>query len=353
MSKPTQRTPSYCLHRASGQAVVRIDGKDHYLGKYDTPESRAEFDRLIAGWLGNGRCLPIASSAAGLTVNEVIAQELELDYTASIEGITIPAAWVRAAVGLDLPRSKHVAAGLDIGEEGPDLSVLVARAGPVVLPPVSWGRTLTTETAWRARDEGRRLGVQELNYDSGGVGSGVKSTWLTAEREARAAGRPSPLPFRVSPVEAGSSPTETAWPDGLTSKEKFVNLRAEMWWLLRVRFEKSYEFREKGLRHPAEEMISIPDDPDLIAQLSSVLHFRTESGKVQLESKKDMRKRGVKSPDFAEALALSFVPTAHAGTITGVPRAAPPPAHEILKPPPLGVVPRDGGNGWGPAFGIR
>ena len=198
MRKPTQRTSSYCLHKASGQAVVRIDGKDHYLGKYDTPESRAEFDRLIAGWLGNGRCLPIASSAAGLTVNEVIAQELELDYTASIEGITIPAAWVRAAVGLDLPRSKHVAAGLDIGEEGPDLSVLVARAGPVVLPPVSWGRTLTTETAWRARDEGRRLGVQELNYDSGGVGSGVKSTWLTAEREARAAGRPSPLPFRVS-----------------------------------------------------------------------------------------------------------------------------------------------------------
>ena len=38
MSKPTQRTPSYCLHRASGQAVVRIDGKDHYLEKYDTPK---------------------------------------------------------------------------------------------------------------------------------------------------------------------------------------------------------------------------------------------------------------------------------------------------------------------------
>jgi site-specific recombinase XerD len=72
MRKPTQRTPSYCLHKASGQAVVRIDGTDHYLGKYDTPDSRAEYDRLIAEWLGNGRRLPTSSMAAGLSVNEVI-----------------------------------------------------------------------------------------------------------------------------------------------------------------------------------------------------------------------------------------------------------------------------------------
>jgi integrase len=72
MRKPTPRTPSYCLHRASGQAVVRIDGKDHYLGKYDTPDSRAEYDRLIAEWLGNGRSLATATAAAGLSVNEVI-----------------------------------------------------------------------------------------------------------------------------------------------------------------------------------------------------------------------------------------------------------------------------------------
>jgi integrase len=72
MRKPTQRTPAYCLHRASGQAVVRIDGKDHYLGKYDTPDSRAEYDRLVAEWLGNGRSLPPSSTAASLSVNEVI-----------------------------------------------------------------------------------------------------------------------------------------------------------------------------------------------------------------------------------------------------------------------------------------
>jgi hypothetical protein len=49
------RTPSYCHHKATGQAVVRLNGQDHYLGKYDTPESRAEYDRLIAQWLANAR----------------------------------------------------------------------------------------------------------------------------------------------------------------------------------------------------------------------------------------------------------------------------------------------------------
>ena len=72
MRKPIQRTPSYCLHRASGQAVDPHDGKDHYLGKYDTPDSRAEYDRLIAEWLGNGRSLAASTTAAGLSVNEVI-----------------------------------------------------------------------------------------------------------------------------------------------------------------------------------------------------------------------------------------------------------------------------------------
>jgi hypothetical protein len=72
MRKPTQRTPSYCLHRASDQAVVRIDGKDHYLGKYDTPDSRVEYDRLIAEWLGNGRCMLSSSMAAGRSVDEII-----------------------------------------------------------------------------------------------------------------------------------------------------------------------------------------------------------------------------------------------------------------------------------------
>jgi site-specific recombinase XerD len=66
------KTPSYCLHKATGQAVVRIDGKDYYLGRHGSEESRAEFDRLIAEWLNNGRRLAPLTSGEGQTVAELI-----------------------------------------------------------------------------------------------------------------------------------------------------------------------------------------------------------------------------------------------------------------------------------------
>jgi integrase len=73
MKNVSKRTPSYCHHKATGQAVVRIDGKDHYLGKFGTHESQAEYDRLIAEWLGNGRRLASPTAADGLTVAELLS----------------------------------------------------------------------------------------------------------------------------------------------------------------------------------------------------------------------------------------------------------------------------------------
>ena len=66
------RTPSYCHHKGSGQAVVRIDGKDRYLGKFGSEESRREYDRLIAEWLAAGRRLPAGTAGDGLTINELL-----------------------------------------------------------------------------------------------------------------------------------------------------------------------------------------------------------------------------------------------------------------------------------------
>src|SRR5262245_16545914 len=51
------RTPSYRLHRASGQAVVTLSGRDHYLGKFGSTASKAEYERLTSEWLRNGRHL--------------------------------------------------------------------------------------------------------------------------------------------------------------------------------------------------------------------------------------------------------------------------------------------------------
>jgi len=64
------RTPSYRRHKASGQAVVTIDGQDLYLGKYGTKASRQAYDRRISEWLANGRTLPSANG--DLSIAELI-----------------------------------------------------------------------------------------------------------------------------------------------------------------------------------------------------------------------------------------------------------------------------------------
>lgn len=79
MSKRVPRTPDYRLHRPTGQAVVTLNGRDFYLGKYGTPASRADYDRLIAEWLQNGRRLPSAPGAgpSDLSVAELLVQYIE------------------------------------------------------------------------------------------------------------------------------------------------------------------------------------------------------------------------------------------------------------------------------------
>lgn len=67
------RTPSYRLHRPTGQAVVSLNGKDLYLGRHGSPESIAEYDRLIAEWLAGGRGKAPAPSKTDLTVAEAMA----------------------------------------------------------------------------------------------------------------------------------------------------------------------------------------------------------------------------------------------------------------------------------------
>src|SRR5215831_5695108 len=73
--------PAYRLHKQSGQAVVTLtDGlgnrRDVLLGRYETPESRAEYARVILEWETSGRRLPSksaeASAPADLSINELM-----------------------------------------------------------------------------------------------------------------------------------------------------------------------------------------------------------------------------------------------------------------------------------------
>jgi phage terminase large subunit len=229
----------------------------------------------------------------------VLAQEVDIDYNASIEGVVIPAIWILAAVGLKLyPIDRKRYAGLDVADEGANENVLVIRKGSTVEIIENWHSGNTTQTSHKARQICKSLQVHRLAYDSVGVGAGVGGT-LSSFPD---------LPFELQAINGGSSCSDREWSefDGHTSKQLFKNLRAELWWLVRRRFEKTWERVNNISDYPDDELISIPNDSELIAQLSQPLYKYTDSGLILIESKANMEKRGIKSPDRADALIYCF-----------------------------------------------
>ncbi len=75
MPKLSKSLPKYQKHRASGQAVVTLNGRDHYLGPHGTKASKREYDRLIAEYLSSGR-----SASFGAPKSDVSVVELAADY---------------------------------------------------------------------------------------------------------------------------------------------------------------------------------------------------------------------------------------------------------------------------------
>lgn len=227
----------------------------------------------------------------------IVASEIDIDFGASIEGIFIPATWVQSAVDRKFMPSSGAIAGLDIATTGKNRSVFTERCGPVVKPQISWSNTNTTITAYKTRDLMIEKKIPHLNFDTDGLGEGVEATLSLIER----------LEFTFTAVHGASRPSEMVWEgESRTSVEKFANKRAELWGLLRERFRKTHDHVNGVAVHPEEELISIPNDSKLIVQISQPLGKRSSGGKILIESKDDMRKRGVDSPDYADSLTLTM-----------------------------------------------
>ena len=74
---PKKNIPSYRLHKASGQAIVDLEGRTFYLGKYGSKASREEYERRIAEYLTNGRKLPPTLAKTGISCQELAIHFLE------------------------------------------------------------------------------------------------------------------------------------------------------------------------------------------------------------------------------------------------------------------------------------
>jgi len=228
----------------------------------------------------------------------IIAREIDISYKASISGTMILPQWVQAAVDFNLPASGDCVAGFDIAAGGVDKSVYVSGFGSVVSKIKHLPQKTPLEATWAAADEGEKDRIKCLTYDKNTLGEDVHPLLMNSDRK---------VSFRIEGVYGQSSASETFLEEeGIRAVDKFRNRRAELWWNIRKRFEKTFLHKNNIKYFPVEEMISIPSHVGLIEELSNPLMLHNDQGKIGIESKKAMKARGIPSPNYADALAYMF-----------------------------------------------
>lgn len=99
---------------------------------------------------------------------------------------------------------------------------------------------------------------------------------------------------------------------GISNRDMFSNIKAQAWWMLADRFRNTHNAIRNGESFSDDELISIDADlpylTQLIDELASVKRDFDKCGKVKVESKDDLSKRGISSPNLADALVCALAP---------------------------------------------
>lgn len=159
--------------------------------------------------------------------------------------------------------------GVDVARFGDDQTVICARRGRKVYALEKYRELDTMQVAGHVAAAIKKLKPALVNIDIGAMGAGV----VDRLREQG---------FDVRGINFGASPTD---------KVKYANKRAEMWGEMAA-----------WLKEAAE----IPDDQELKQDLIGPEYTYTSSQQLLLEKKESMKRRGLPSPDCADALALTF-----------------------------------------------
>jgi hypothetical protein len=252
------------------------------------------------------------ADSEGLT--HIFGQEVDRDYNSSVEGILIPAKYVNAAIdahiklGFEGFGNKRI--GLDVADEGEDKNALCAVYGPLVTDLDEWAEGDTGQTAIRGYNYALEHGCDELVYDSIGVGAGVKAKTNELSKLPKNVNRKlSVVGFNAG---AGIVNPNKEYIEGKTNHDMFCNHKAQAWWEVRDRFHKTYLAVIEGKDVPHEELISLPSNlnklNELKMELSRPKRDTDGAGRIKVESKKDMKKRGMPSPNLADALIMCYAP---------------------------------------------
>ena len=253
-------------------------------------------------------------------VNELdpvtVAQEIDINYSASVEGVLIPSAWVQSAIGAHTklgiePTGKRRGA-LDVADEGVDKNAFAGRHGILLDFLQSWSGKggdiySTVVKTFNICDE---RNYATFDYDADGLGAGVRgdARVISEARQDAGKSRIYDAPFR------GSGPVHD--PDGEMVKERknkdyFANAKAQAWWALRMRFQATHRAVVEGMDVDPDTIISIaPDLPELsllIMELSQPTYAINQVGKIVVDKAPD----GTKSPNLADAVMICYQPASN------------------------------------------
>lgn len=237
---------------------------------------------------------------------------------ADSEQAIIKPSWIEAAVdahellGIEPLGVRKI--GQDVADEGKDTSALCASHGSIVFDLQEWKNKDVIYTANRAYRYCSENAIDELVYDSIGVGAGVKAQ-LNKLTEAFLDENDGQGPeFSIRGFNAGGSvvrPTHL-YTDGKTNADMFSNIKAQAWWAVRDRFYKTWRSVTFGDVYEDDELISLckdlPQLEKLKAELSRPRVDYDQNGRTKVESKKDMAKRDIPSPNLADALIMCYAP---------------------------------------------
>ena len=230
---------------------------------------------------------------------EIVRREIDISYDASIANIFINPDHIRAAVGLELPNSTGaVSAGLDIASGGINNSALTIKTGNTV-EVEEWNFDNGIDVAAKAVDKCSKAGADYMNYDRIGVGFAVYSYLERTEQN---------LPFSANGVDAGGRASDEYYPEFKKyGHQIFYNAKAEWWYVASKMFERTYE-HVNGVKHDPETLISLPNNQNLVAQLCAPKRKMTAKGRIQVESKEELKSRGIESPDLADSFIMAVIP---------------------------------------------
>lgn len=264
----------------------------------------------------------------------IVAQEIDINYNASQENIVIPSDWVQAAVDAHIlipaiakARLGFKGGGLDVADEGADLNAYAAVNGVVLTFNDDWSGKdsdvfATTEKAFQLSDLNQ---ITEFRYDADGLGASVRGDARIINTEMRGAGQQQITVVEhrgsgavVNKEDFAIDPDHVGGHVGRTNDDFFYNFKAQAWWDLRRRFEKTYAWVRHGRACNPEECISlsstIKDLAKLQQELSQAKYKAEKGGKIII----DKKPKGTKSPNRADSVVIAYAPVEKGGQAFGM-----------------------------------